>query len=153
METRKVDLGGGWEATIRRPGIHWNARIADVQKRIARQYGELPPEEIKEQGKEEPQLPDVITLHPEHYQFWEHELLPAALVGMSHLGKPVEQPHLADLGTVRFGKLLDAVMMFINSVEDSPFRGEGESPRPGDSAPSDEVSARVKARSARNPGR
>jgi len=124
METRKVDLGGGWQATIRRPGIYWVTVIADKHKAIARQYGEMPAEslEIKEQGKEEPasDLPDKITLHPEHYRFWEDELLPASLVEMHKDGQLVQTPALADLGLARFGKLLDAVMTLINEAEEHP---------------------------------
>jgi hypothetical protein len=141
METRTVDLNGGWAVTIRRPPLYLQTQWDEFREQVAIKRGEKrPPEAIQEQGRDpEPEV--AFKIHPEHYQWWEETLLKAAVVSVKRPdGSEGKEVYIPDLGVTRFGRLLEAVFAFVNEAEES-FRGDGGGDLADVGASSDAASA------------
>jgi len=131
METKELDLGGGWRAVIRRPPIDviagWNELDEDAKAPKEPPPPAGQPEAIAAAAAAEAaKEPKKLKLTRAHYRYAETDLLPAAVVRYTDpagLVREVAKLYVPDLGIGRFAALLSGIFAFVNEAESS-FRPE-----------------------------
>jgi len=134
QETKEVELGGGWSATIIRPP-HWstNEWFASFAKRNGAAA------KLVEYGHDVPVTLEPVVEDPKassnRLRIFEEQVLPNAVLSFKNpegLVLQTAQVHAADLGYARFTTLGNAIVEFIGEA-DAWFRDEAGQPLAGTS--------------------
>lgn len=132
METKELDLGGGWKATIRRPGSFVMYQWWEVGDKHSAPKAEVYQEKGKDPGVVEAEVaanegrPARLTW--QEIQFCEETLIPAAVLSFQlpdGSTKQASQVYIPDLGMSALSKLITGIFQMVNDRE-AAFRDEAQ---------------------------
>jgi len=149
METKELDLGAGWKATIHRPTTYrwfqWIDMVTDREEPVVVEKGMDPVEAP---------APKQKRLGPEFYRFLETDFVPEVVEKFVDPAGKTVKPHdlyLPDLGVTRLTAIGMAAMQMMREANDSFRGGAGGVAAGGDEAavPPGEAHGAIAARPSR----